>query len=63
MLTAGVTEGLIVTVTLLLVAVGDVAQAELLVITTDTTSLLVSVEEVNVEPVAPGTFVPFTLHW
>jgi hypothetical protein len=61
--TAGVTAALMFTVTALLVAVGEVTQDELLVITTDTTSLFARVVEVNVEPVAPGTLLPLTSHW
>src|ERR1044071_5107813 len=49
--------------TWLLLAVGVVRQFELLVITTVTTSLLASVDEVNVEFVAPATALPLMNHW
>jgi hypothetical protein len=46
-----------------LVAVGVVKHPALLVIVTATWSLLLSVVDVNVAPVAPATAVPFTDHW
>jgi hypothetical protein len=63
MLTAGDAAEVIATVTVLLVTADVLAHAALLVICTDTTSLLASVVEVNVEPVAPATAAPFTSHW
>ena len=60
--TAGVIKVLTVTITLLLVALGVEAHDALLVITTETTSLLLSVDEVNVFP-KPDTTTPFTFHW
>jgi hypothetical protein len=57
-----VTE-LVVTEMELLTAVGDVVQLALLVITTETTSLLLSDELVKVTALAPGTLVPFICHW
>ena len=48
MLTAGAAAEVIVTVTVLLVALGVEAHDALLVITTETTSLLFSVDEVKV---------------
>ena len=62
MLTAGAAVDVIVTVTVLLVAFGVEVQAALLVITTETTSLLLSVDEVNVEPVWPLITLPFSCH-
>jgi hypothetical protein len=58
--TDGVDE-LVVIVTGLLITVATEIQEELLVITTVTTSLLFSVDEVKVLPVE-ATFTPFTLH-
>jgi hypothetical protein len=60
--TEGVTTGLIETVTALLVALGEVAQAALLTITTVTTSLFERLEVVKVAPVTPGILLPFTCH-
>jgi hypothetical protein len=59
--TKGVTE-LVVTEMELLTAVGDVVQLAFLVITTETTSLLLSDELVKVTALAPGTLVPFICH-
>ena len=44
-------------------AVGVVIQLALLVITTVTTSLLASVDDVNVALVAPATGLPLMNHW
>ena len=60
-LTAGVAVEVIVTVTALLVAFGAEAHNALPDITTETTSLILSVEEVKVLP-EPATFIPFTFH-
>ena len=60
--TAGVTEGFTVIVRLP-VLVGAVVQDAEEVMTTDTTSPLASVVDVNVEEVAPPKLVPFTCHW
>ena len=49
-------------VIILLVAVGDVAQAALLVIITLTWSLFTRVVVVNVSAVCPGIVIPFTCH-
>ena len=62
MLTDGAAPEVIVTVTVLLVALGVEAHDALLVITTETTSLLLSVDEVNVDPVWPEAATPFTNH-
>ena len=59
--TAGVTKLVTVTVTALLVALGVEAHDALLVITTETTSLLLSVDEEKVLPV-PATLTPFIFH-
>ena len=59
--TAGVADVLSVIVIALLVAVGVVAQPELLVKTTVTTSLLFKEEDVNVLLLVPA-LVPFTFH-
>ncbi len=58
----GVTLGETTIDTLLDVAVAGEAQAALLVITTDTTSLLDNVVEVNKALLVP-VLVPFTFHW
>ena len=60
--TVGVTV-VIVIVTGALVAVGVVMQLALLVITTVTTSLFLSVDDVNVAFVAPATGLPLIIHW
>ena len=60
-LTAGAAAEVMLTVTVLLVAVGLVTHSALLVITTDTTSLLLKVVEVKVFP-EPATLLPFTFH-
>ena len=59
--TEGVDEVETVIVIALLVAVGVVAQPELLVITTVTTSLLFSVVDEKVALFVPA-FTPFTFH-
>jgi hypothetical protein len=61
-LTEETTEGLIVTLTILLVAVWVVAQDALLVKTTDTASLFAKVVEVKVALVCPFTATPFMNH-
>ena len=60
-LTAGVTDAVVVIVSELLVAVGVVAQDALLVITTVTTLPFVMEEVVNVELLVPA-FTPFIFH-
>jgi hypothetical protein len=60
MLTAGVTEGFTVMVTLLEVAVGVEGQAAVEVITAEITSALAKDELVKVDPVPALT--PFTFH-
>ncbi len=60
--TAGVTEVIFIT-TWLEFAVGVVIQLALLVITTVTTSLFASVDDVNVALVAPATGLPLMNHW
>ena len=60
--TAGVTEVMFIT-TWLEFAVGVVIQFALLVITAVTTSLLLSVDDVNVALVAPATGLPLMNHW
>ena len=65
-LAAIVTDGVTVVavmVTALLVAVTGLAQGSLEVMITLTTSLLLSVVEVNVALVAPATLVPLICHW
>jgi hypothetical protein len=59
--TDGVTL-LTVIVTGALVAVGEVAQAALLVMVTLTWSLFARVAVVNVDAVCPGTVIPFICH-
>jgi hypothetical protein len=61
-LTDGVTPVVTVIATGVLVAVGVVKHPALLVIVTVTWSLLLSVVDVKVAPVAPATGVPFTDH-
>lgn len=61
-LTAGVTDGLTVTVIAADVAGEPVTQAALEVMITVTASLFARVDEVNVADVAPAAFVPFTCH-
>lgn len=60
--TEGVTE-LVVTVIVLLVTVGVLAQLELLVIDTDTASPLLSEDVIKLDETAPGISTPFTFHW
>jgi hypothetical protein len=65
-LAAIVTEGVtlvVVIVTGLLVSVVGLAQGSLEVMITVTISLLLSVVEVNVALVAPGTLTPLICHW
>ena len=61
--TLGVTDGLIVMVTLFDVAVADVTHVRLEVSTQVIISPLTSVVVVYVEEVAPLMFVPFFFHW
>ena len=65
-LAAILTDGVTVVVTIvikLLVAVTGLAQGSLEAMITVTTSLLLSVVVVNVEPVSPVTSIPLTCHW
>ena len=65
-LAAMVTEGttaVVVIVTGLLLADTGLAQGALEFMITVTISLLLSVVEVNVALVAPGTFTPLICHW
>jgi len=65
-LAAIVTEGItavVVIVMVLLLADAGLAQGALEFIMTVTASLLLSVVEVNVALVAPGTLTPLTCHW
>ena len=59
--TDGVTD-VVVIVTGLLVAAAGLAQGSLLVIITDTTLPLASVDVIKVEAVCPATFTPFIIH-
>ena len=59
--TDGVTEELVIAIEVLVAVVGF-AQGSLLVIFTDTTSPLVSVDVVKVEVDCPPTFTPFIIH-
>jgi hypothetical protein len=61
-LTDGVTDAVVDIVRSLLDAVVGLAQEALLVITTDTTSLLPIADVVKVELLVP-TLVPLTFHW
>ena len=59
--TDGVTDVVVIVIGLLVAVVG-LAQGSLLVIITDTTFPLASVDVINVEAVCPGTFTPFIIH-
>ena len=59
--TDGATD-VVVIVTGLPVAVTGLAQGSLLVIITDTTLPLASVDVIKVEAVCPDTFTPFIIH-
>ena len=59
--TAGVTEVVVIVIELL-VAVAALAQGSLLVIITDTTLPLASVDVIKVEAVCPATFTPLIIH-
>ena len=59
--TDGVTDVVVMLIELL-VAVGELAQGSLLVITTVIILPLVRVDEVKVEAVCPATFTPLIIH-
>ena len=59
--TAGVTDVVVILIELL-VAVAAAAQGSLLVIITDTTLPLASVDVIKVEAVCPATFTPLIIH-
>ena len=59
--TAGVTDVVVILIELL-VAVAAPAHGSLLVIVTDITLPLASVEVIKVEAVCPGTFTPLIIH-
>ena len=61
MLTEGVTEEVVMVMTLLVAAAGE-AQGSEEVITTDSWSLFTREEEVKVDALVP-TFVPLSFHW
>ena len=59
--TAGITEVVVIVIELL-VAVAALAHGSLLVIITDTTLPLVSVDVIKVDAVCPDTFTPLIIH-
>ena len=59
--TDGVTDAIVIVIRLLVAVVGF-AQGSLLVIVTDTTLPLASVDETKVEAVCPATFTPLIIH-
>ena len=59
--TAGVTDVVVIVIGLLVAVVG-LAQGSLLVIITDTTLPLASVDVIKVEVVCPATFTPLIIH-
>ena len=59
--TAGVTDVVVIVIELL-VAVAALAHGSLLVIITDTTLPLVSVDVIKVDAVCPDTFTPLIIH-
>ena len=61
MVTEGVTDVVLIVIGLLLDVTG-LAQGSLLVIITDTTFPLASVDVIKVEAVCPGTFTPLIIH-
>ena len=61
MVTDGVTDVVVIVIGLL-VAVIEVAQGSLLVITTETVLPLASVDVVKLEAVCPATFTPLIIH-
>ena len=61
MLIAGVTDVVVIVIGLLVAGVG-LAQGSLLIIITDITLPLVSVEVIKVDAVCPGTFTPLIIH-
>ena len=61
MLTDGVTDVVVIVIGLL-VDVTGLAQGSLLVIITDTTLPLVSVDMIKVDAVCPTTFTPLIIH-
>ena len=61
MVTEGVTDVVMIVIGLL-VEVTGLAQGSLLVIVTDTTLPLASVDVIKVEAVCPGTFTPLIIH-
>ena len=61
MLTDGVTDVVVIVIGLL-VAVAGLAQGSLLVIITDTTFPLASVDVIKLEAVCPTTFTPLIIH-
>ena len=61
MLTDGVTDVVVIVIGLL-VDVTGLAQGSLLVIITDTTLPLVSVDVIKVDAVCPTTFTPLIIH-
>ena len=61
MLTEGATDVVVIVIGLL-VDVNGLAQGSLLVIITDTTLPLASVDVIKVEAVCPATFTPLIIH-
>ena len=61
MVTDGITDVVVIVIGLL-VAVAAFAQGSLLVIITDTTLPLASVDVIKVEAVCPATFTPLIIH-
>ena len=59
--TDAVTDVVVIVIGILVAVVGF-AQGSLLVILTDTASLLARVDVVKVEAVCPATFTPFIIH-
>ena len=60
--TDGITDGVVVILIELLVAVAELAQGSLLVIITVTVLPFARVDEVKVAAVCPATFIPLIIH-
>ena len=61
MVTDGVTDVVVIVIGLLVAVIGF-AQGSLLVIITDTTFPLASVDVIKLEAACPATFTPLTIH-
>ena len=60
--TDGITDGIVVILIELLVAINGLAHGSLLVIITVTVLPLARVDEVKVEAICPATFTPLIIH-